>query len=351
MEERNSKEQPRIGRGECNCKPFDPPKENKGDSIRRLLTTLEEKLEEIEIKRPTDATKKFGDDLKDANKEYQGIGDIVSKYEKFYDQLGCRLAEAKNWMKDIDIWSHDEPVDEKAIQKLREEQYEKEEKDGGKCCRWLGFRDSLNLQQDCLARAVRAEEEAKDDNEAYKGFEKTVTDQFTDLKSLRDKAETYWKAEKYQSVFAVSLEFDDVYGHLGTVITWKYQRDRCKPKVSMPPTAPTKAEYSQQIQSGYQHEQKPEKTAEERLWTQEDPWTPEEFRARLTKALHDLILTKYQRFSWQQQRLELELDAKAYKDACDKFRKSRRDNFIQEAQDVPPPKSGAGTAKTEVEMV
>ncbi|HEX8921933.1 MAG TPA: hypothetical protein VF766_10675 [Pyrinomonadaceae bacterium] len=328
MEERNSKEQASNGTGECTCKPFDMPQEPSGSikSIRRLIKALEDELENIQAARPTDATKKFGDDLKDADKEYQGIADIVTKYETFYNQkLDDELEKAKLWKKEIVSWSDDEVGRDakRDIKKLRDG-YEAEEKKDGKCCEWLSFREQVNDLNDCLGQAMTAEQEAKDDNEAYKGFEKGLTDRFAELKSLFDKAEALWKAKKYKSVYAVRLEFDDVYRKLSDVDTWESRKKRCNGQ-----SVSASGEGGQPTQSYVGQSSKPGTEMETKK-----PFTPDEFRVELTQALRNLIGAKYQRFRWQQQRLVLESDSKRFKDLCDKFRKSRRDQFIQEAEDV-----------------
>ncbi len=63
-------------------------------------------------------------------------------------------------------------------------------------------------------------------------------------------------------------------------------------------------------------------------------WKPSIYRIKLAGALRHLILTKYQRFRYQQQWYELDANAKKFRDACDKFRAGRREEFVQEAEDV-----------------
>lgn len=50
------------------------------------------------------------------------------------------------------------------------------------------------------------------------------------------------------------------------------------------------------------------------------------------------MLASYQRFREDQSVLTKESQSKKYKDVCDLVRKSRRDEFIQEAEDVADPK-------------
>ena len=104
MEERRYEETAGGGTGKCRCYPLPTDQlPDEESSIRRLLKALEKELETFADK-PTEATKKFGDDLKDADKEYQGIDAIVSKYPDFYDKLECKLAEAKTWKEEIEAW-------------------------------------------------------------------------------------------------------------------------------------------------------------------------------------------------------------------------------------------------------
>jgi hypothetical protein len=303
MEEQRREEQASGGTGRYRCYPWQTDHLPGNDKpIRRLLKALEQELEEYADK-PTDATKKFGDDLKEFDKEYQGIADVAGKYETFYAKLECRLAEAHTWKEQIENWCS-EKVDEntrRAIRTLREDDYDA--KDREFFCQWLAFRARLIRLSDCLGQALKKEEEARDDYGAVKGFEKTLSDRFAELKSLFDKAKGFQDNEKFKSVCAVGSEYAEVYDNLSTVRTWEYLKNLCDGDQSS--------------------------DEEARL-----VWPPDKFRTELTNALRALILAAYQRFRWHQQRMETESDTKKFKEASDKFRKGRRDEFIQEAEDI-----------------
>lgn len=304
MEDRKSVEQSSYNMGRCHCRSWEiDDSAASGGSVRRLIKALEKILEDPETT-PTEATKKFGDDLKDADKEYQAITDVLSKYEKFYDDLECKMAAARNWKEEINAWCKDK-VDQStsdAIKALRRDSYDLEEKD--RCCKWIEYRAKLIELYDCLKQAGVKVEEATEDYAAIKGLEKTLTDRFADLKRLRDKAETLFKAEQYKSVCAVYLEFEEVFNNLSLVETWDYAVKKCnKEQYAMPGSDPKK------------------------------DWPPEEFKKKLSEFLRVLILAKYQRFRWHQQLIERDTDNKTSKEACIKFRKSRQDDFILEAQD------------------
>lgn len=375
MEERRSYEQDNGGTGECDCRPFPDGHLRETASIRRLIKKLEAELLEgpppdkgqpPRKYEPTEATKKFGEELKDFDKEYQGLAGIVSSYEKFFDNLDCLLAKARAQREQIDEgWKGQVDANaRKAIADLREV-YEAEEKRTGSCCKWIGYRDLLNKQGDCLARAARTEEEAKDDNEAFKGFEKTLTDRFKDFERLTGEADKLRKAEKFKSVYAVALEFADAYKKLDVVVTWEYQRNKCKDddKEQQPNAVGQPQSYGGEQQS-YTADQQSYGGGQSRPDGDEEAghgeggseqgddgedekkyrpkvMPPKEYKEALDKALRTLILSKYQRFRWHQKRLEIELKVKDFKDVCEKFRKSRQDEFIQEAEDAEAAPSGA----------
>src|SRR4030095_8346994 len=90
--------------GKCKCKPWKIDVPDEQQPFRRLLLALEKALQDF-ASEPSEATKKFTDDLKDAEKENQGIAALVTKYKEFYDKLDCKLADAKRWKAEIDEWT------------------------------------------------------------------------------------------------------------------------------------------------------------------------------------------------------------------------------------------------------
>lgn len=292
--------------GSCKCEDLPVPNLPDGTKpFRRLLNFLEESLEEIS--EPTEATKKFADDLKDADKEYQGIGAIVDKYKQFYEKVDCKLAEANSQKEEITSWlvGKLEDEDKCGIQHAYTRDYETSEHD--RCCDWINARKVVNGMLDCLEQSKRIESDRKDDYDGIKAFEKTLGDRFGDLKSLYDKGKALRDAESYKAVFALSLEYSDVYDNLALLRDWAYAQSECPG----PPQAPGD------------------------LKTE---WTPEEFKRKLILSLRNLILAKHQRFLRQQDSLTKTSESAKYKEACEKFRKERRDKFIQEADDIPPEK-------------
>ncbi|HYR11134.1 MAG TPA: hypothetical protein VEQ60_25360, partial [Longimicrobium sp.] len=57
-------------------------------------------------------------------------------------------------------------------------------------------------------------------------------------------------------------------------------------------------------------------------------------RGQLIQALRELLVARYCRFCWHQQRIDLTTDRDRDRAALDAFRKRRRDEFIMEARDV-----------------
>jgi hypothetical protein len=305
------------GGGKCNCPDFDTsglPGEK--DTLRRLIKALEGQLEEYSSN-PSEAAKKFSDDLKDLDKEYQGLADIVKKYQDTYDTLVCSLSEANKNKQEISDWCKDkvDSATQKAIATLRSDQYDKKEKEI--CSQWITYQTQLFSLQDCQRQSDQRSQEAKDDLDAFKNFEKTVKDRLTELKSLYDKAKALRTAERHKSVCAVLAEYCDVLVNLGEVQTWADRR------AANPPTGQTEAPAS-----GANDEC--EKWDPSKFL---DKWTPDWLNNNLRASLRALILARYQRFSWYQTWFKSDGNAKKWKDKCDKFTKSRRDDFIQEAED------------------
>jgi hypothetical protein len=307
--------------GDCKCKEW--PIDNcpsDAEPCRRLLEKLETILEGF-AQTPTDATKSFADDLKDADKEYQGVNAAVKKYKEFYDKLDCKLAEAANWKKDLDDWVAGKISDAEktAIEDSRKSNYTDKEKKI--CCDWLQCRDYYNTMLDCLEQSKKKEDEAKDNYEGIKGLEKTLSDRFAELKALYDKAKGFRDEERYRAVYAVTLEYNNVYEHLSELRDWDYARNECS------------------ISGGDSSNTSP---AEPLTGDLKKDWTPEKFKTELLRRLRLLVLAKYQRFRWQHDFLSRSAENQKKKDACEKFRKERRDKFIQEADDITPPDGGGG---------
>jgi hypothetical protein len=351
MEERRSVEQDGYDAGPCRCDDWDPPEPLPGEdqSIRRLLKALEQELETYE---PTEATKKFGDDLKDGDKEYRGVAEVVSKYETFYDdKLYTMLAKARSWRKDLNEWCEGGvgAATREAIKELRQSGYDAVER--RHCCHALEYGDKLVHLYDCLAQSRKKEEEAGADYKEYKEFEKGLTDRFAELESLYKQAEAYRDKQRHKAVCALAIEYAEVYRGLGAVRTREYWRRKCHGGDDYAPEGdgeePEQEEYYEGAEGEYQ--QTPPKGQPPYKGRQPPPqqgghkahkpdlkkqWPPDKFRTELIKALRRLILSKYQRFRWQQKWLEVETEGKKAKEACDKFRKGRREEFVQEAEDI-----------------
>jgi hypothetical protein len=303
-------------KGKCDCPDWEVDK-CEGEPFRRLLKKLEVILEEL-AEKPTDATKKFADDLKDADKEYQGLVAVVTKYKEFYDKLDCKLSEARTWKEEIENWLSGQKVDRQKTEDLREKEYETREDEI--CCAWIKCRDYYNSMLDCLEKAKKQEDEAKDNYDAIKGLEKTVSDGFTELKGLYDKAKGFRDEERFKAVYSISLEFDDVFADLGQIHDWWYARLQC-PGSEPAPEDPCNFEPTGDLKKDLK---------------------PERFREQLVCRLRLWLLAKYQRFRWQHDFLSRAAENVKKKEACEKFRKERRDQFIQEAEEIASPEDSGG---------
>ena len=333
--------------GPCKCEELqDPSLPDDKQPFRRLLDALTKKLTEL-AKEPTEATNKFPDDLKDAEKEYQGIEAIVAKYKEFYDkQLDCKLADAKRWQKEIVKWSTIDPAAKAAIRDHRKQFYDDVET--RICCdQWIKWKNELNGLGDCLTQARNTEAQRQASYDAIKGFLETLTKIFSDLEALFKKAETFNKEGKPKLVFAISLEFDDLYN----LIDWpKTAEEECskgseKPDTGSYPTGPTdQGGYAQQQppqSGGYAEtpETYPEGSQKQENGGQYDDLkkrlSPDKFRARLIAALRRLLLAKYHRFLLHHELLKKTAQVEAAKKECEKFKADRQKLFLEEVEDVP----------------
>jgi hypothetical protein len=341
--------------GNCKCINW-PVKETPPEQpFRRFLLDVKEAIQGL----PPDAIEKFETELKDAEKESQGIAGIVSKYKEFYDkQLDCKLAEAKNWKSEI-ARLLDGKIDDAAkttITNFRNDHYEGEEK--RICCDWLALRDAMNKLRDCLEQAKRTEEERKQDYEDFKGFQKTLSDRFDSLKTLFEDAKKLATEQRYRALFALSLEFDAIYDTLSLFRDWAYASKNC-PKPPDDGDGQT-GEPEPPTESGYVKPPPPEGGGYGEPSTTPTPtppasdgddqsadglkdhWKPEEFKKRLTGYLRALVLAKYQRFRWQYEfQTKTAKVEKGGKDCAD-FRKERQKQFIDEADDIPTPAPTGG---------
>lgn len=301
----------RASQATSNC-PDAPLSENlkkivdEGQPLRRLINALIEEVEQ-DAEAPPEATKKCLEDLKEVEKEYQGLAEIVKKYDESYLKLDAQEEESKKVLQAITEWT-DAKVNSAVkakIDALCQNEYQNKERTLR--CRWIGYRDTFYAQQDCLSQCERKIEDIKEDYENAKNYDKTVKDRFTDLKSLYDKAKTSQEGKKYKSVYAVEVEYHRVLDTLYALETWTQRRADCSAaavsqRSAGSPSAP-------------------------RL-------TPDQLRQRLVDRLRDLILGKYQRFCRHRDRLKAESDAKKAKETLEKLQKSRREDLILEAEDV-----------------
>jgi hypothetical protein len=356
-------------KGPCVCKELDMkdiPDATK--PFRELLDTLSDRVKEL-AKDPSEATTKFPDELKDAEKEYQGIDAIVAKYKEFYDkQLDCRLADVKRWRESIEKWSTIDEHIKKAIEDYRAAKYDKKQKTI--CCdTWLELRRKLNDSSDCLVQARNTEAQKQEAYDKLKGFLDALTKIFGDLESLFKKAETYNKEQKPKSVYAVFLEFRD----LSKLIDWpKTDEEECKKQnggtgaqsepgtprstggyAQQPPTTPPAGGYATTPPpsgGGYGQSQEPpsEGTPGGHAGGNENEHlkkklSPAEFRSKLISALRDLLLAKFHRLLLHHELLKNTANAEAAKKECDKFRADRQKLFLDLVEEIPTGSgSGAG---------
>jgi hypothetical protein len=148
----------------------------------------------------------------------------------------------------------------------------------------------------CFDQRKDEEEEVTKIYVKKKDFKKTVEDWLGDLKTLHEKANDYNTKKQYIALYAVYLEASQV---------WK--------KIK-------------------------------RLSSTSEPQNPAWFKKDLTEKLKKSLIAKHELFRWHDYWLEkLNALAKA-KAAYELFTSSRRNNFIREAEDVPPKTVGTATS-------
>ncbi|HYG80279.1 MAG TPA: hypothetical protein VD861_07830 [Pyrinomonadaceae bacterium] len=351
---------------ECTCEEWPVKVPDETQPFRRLLLALKEALQDL----PPDTAKKFEDELKDAEKESQGIPAVVAKYKEFYDKLDSRLSEAKCWKEEIARWLKGKlsQAARDAIEEYRRTNYDDPEKKI--CCDWLALRDRLNRLRECLEQAKRTEEERKKDYDDFKAFEKELGARLDKLKTLFEQAKALNAEQRYKAVFAVSLEFRDIYNDLGLVRDWANARRECRPGYEEP-TKPGGGEYGggggsqyggggggggggyggeepkptpEYGGGGYGEQPQPEYGGygEAAGGGLKDQWTPDKFKNRLMRYLRALVLAKYQRFRWQVFFQTQTANAEKGEKDCKAFRDERQKQFIDEADDIPTPESQGG---------
>lgn len=340
--------------GNCHCE--DLSMEGIPDAtqpFRELLDALSERVKALAP--PTDASTKFPDELKDIEKEYQGIDAIVAKYKEFYDkQLDCKLADVKRWRAKINEWSSTlDPSIKACIRKYRKEKYD--DKESLICCKWINLRRKLNLSSDCLVQARNTETRKQEAYDQLKGFLDTITKIFTDLEALFKKADAFNKDDKPRSVYAVSLEFEDLY----KLIDWpKTDEEKCSKSnggtgeqpqpppsgyAQQPPSTPPSGGYATPPPpppgGGYgQSQQPPSEESTEGYGESEElkkKLSPTELRSRLIAALRDLVLAKFHRLLLHHELLNDTAQAEDAKKQCEKFRADRQKLFLDLAEDIP----------------
>jgi hypothetical protein len=258
-------------------------------TIKRILDKLREELQQETVE--NEATTQFDTDLKNLEKEYDGIPDIVSKYQAAYvNFVGTMKDTAKRNWDDIKSWTDDEVPDNiaDAITELRKGEFydQKEETLRSNLeTAWWDYHSQLSYFDYFSAWKKKAE----DDFSKAKEFEKTVGDWFSELENLHATAKEYMEANKHKSTYAVRLEYQELW------------------------------EKTLELDDGTSTEKNPE-------------W----LKNHLTGKLRALIVATHEAYLWHNKQLKSKESFETAKSNYDTFVESRRESFIREAQDVEP---------------
>jgi hypothetical protein len=288
--------------------PLTDPKTAPPPTIRQQLTAIEVLVNNPPKGTPADATKKLSDDLKDLEKEYEGLSALFALFEKDRATIECTFTtQVRKWYDEIHKLC-DSNVSCKetltAIQKAYDQQKQLERK---ACCDYIRVHDKITGDQNCQVQAERREAEARADLDLLKGLNKTFADRLKDLEEILKQANLMAKDRRFKAVCAYKLEFDAVWARLFQAETWCFRRKDCCiccPKCELlPNTLPC--------------------------------WTVERYRKEVMKALQALIAAKYNRYLWNGYWMNQEAEYKRLKDECDKAHTNRRARFIAEAEEAP----------------
>lgn len=294
----------------CECDKFDYPKcddnvalDDPKKTIASLIRCLSEQHDNGDCK-PQDVAKQLGDDIKEAASEYDSIETVIESYTQFFDKLDCMLADAEKWKREIESWLGNAQIEKGKIDSQRNNYLNKENK---KCCTWIDTRTELNRRKDCQTQASIMVEDAKDDFNAYKEFEKLLKSQFDSLKAIHQRAGENRVKKNFTTVYVLYLEYKQVHSNLGLVMTWAYKEDKCKTQDNCNSTERT---------------------------VSKDELAPEKLRKNLTDNLRKLILARYRRYHWSQKNAELQNRVQKQKESCEKIKKNRVDDLIKEALEL-----------------
>lgn len=247
-------------------------------SIRDRLEYLRQLVQESA---ESDAVKELGKDVETLTKIYDGLPDIIAKYRLAHkDFVGSMKDEAKRQWDDLQSWTDDEvaPPIKNKINKLAGV-YAK--KSGTLETELSAKTKAFRSQKSCLDQARDEEADAQSTFDEAKNFEAKAKAWFTDLTSLHKDAKGYLEAKEYEALYAVSLEFKDIYGKVQELETAK---------------------------------------------------NPEWLKQELRKHLQALIDAKYKRFYWHRDWLDKKEASEVAKKDFDAFKESRRRDFIRDAK-------------------
>ena len=306
-------------------------------TLGRLLNELNLKLkDEKEVKPNSQAVKDLEASVTAIDKEYNGITKIIQDYQKDYESL------QNQFYKDVQL--NYEGLKQltdnlgeswlKAIENLRQEKYEGRRDRDNKHpkientlieIRGTLIKEQKNLNEikNCLDQSIEWEKKVKQYFEFFKDYKKKVTDQLKDLEDLYTKAHNDFintPNKDYKAVYACYLE--------GKHIWADHWEEYCLASIW--------AEYWQETFLVSKEELLKDKL--HNLNQQNSEWLKE----KLTQSLVGWIHAAYQHFWWQKRFDDQEeAVARAWEDYKE-FKDKRRDQFIREAQDIPPLENGDG---------
>ncbi len=268
------------------------------DTLRRLLTEINSKLQEVKQNEPqSKAVTVLEQDLKLLDVEYEKIPIIINDYKKKMDEFEQKLSEAEKQHKELESLTNDQqnPGDEIRghINQLHDEYNNRETQLKNK---YMNERTSFLTAKNCHEQSETKKIHAQLGYETHKNYQRTVSGWFDELSSLYNTAKELVGTGDYRTLYAYRLEFEGVLG-----------------KASAIPLETTKGKGRMAKQgSGV-----------------------DGLKADMTKKLRAWAIAAYGHFCWQLDWLHKEKAEIMAKDMYETFMSTRREDFIREAMDVP----------------
>ena len=266
-------------------------------TIGRLLNELQNIYQkESGENQNSEAGKDFQKNLTDLQNKYNTeLPKIVDDYQKEYANfIKEKLPKVEEQYKKLVNWTDDIDTPKanlrKTLKDLKDQSYDKVEIELK--TQWEQARNEFKNGQCCSEQVQTLKQQNDSDFDEQKKFKDQVTNWFKDCDSLYQQAEQLMDQENYRKLYAYRLEFGSILDEI------KHLKKETSPGEDTP--------------------------AKDGEW----------LKSTLTQCLRQCCITTYESFYWKKYWLEVTAREKKAKEDYEKFKASRRDQFVREAQDI-----------------